>query len=51
MIIAGHETTLNLITNAVRALCGNRAQLELVRSGQASWGGLPVCGPGQARRA
>ena len=30
MIIAGHETTLNLITNAVRALCTDRAQLELV---------------------
>ncbi|MDX3224441.1 cytochrome P450 [Streptomyces sp. ME19-01-6] len=38
MIIAGHETTLNLITNAVRALCAHRDQLELVRSGKASWG-------------
>ncbi|MFI1760645.1 cytochrome P450 [Streptomyces sp. NPDC020800] len=37
MIIAGHETTLNLITNAVRALCGHRDQLELVRAGKASW--------------
>ncbi|WP_208870622.1 cytochrome P450 family protein [Streptomyces griseochromogenes] len=37
MIIAGHETTLNLITNAVRALCGHRGQLELVRAGKASW--------------
>lgn len=37
MIIAGHETTLNLITNAVRALCGHRDQLELVRSGRAAW--------------
>ncbi|MGY5051307.1 cytochrome P450 family protein [Streptomyces sp. 900105755] len=37
MIIAGHETTLNLITNAVRALCGHRDQLELVRRGDASW--------------
>ncbi|MFF8475612.1 cytochrome P450 [Streptomyces sp. NPDC015414] len=37
MIIAGHETTLNLITNAVRALCGHRDQLDLVRSGGASW--------------
>ncbi|MFJ9820731.1 cytochrome P450 [Streptomyces sp. NPDC101151] len=37
MIIAGHETTLNLITNAVRALCGHRDQLELVRTGKASW--------------
>lgn len=37
-IIAGHETTLNLITNAVRALCNHRDQLELVRSGAATWG-------------
>ncbi|MFG3026419.1 cytochrome P450 [Streptomyces sp. NPDC048254] len=37
MIIAGHETTLNLITNAVRALCGHRDQLDLVREGAASW--------------
>ncbi|MEU8707018.1 cytochrome P450 [Streptomyces sp. NPDC048565] len=36
-IIAGHETTLNLITNAVRALCAHRDQLTLVRSGGASW--------------
>ncbi|WP_406327744.1 cytochrome P450 [Streptomyces sp. NBC_00203] len=37
MIIAGHETTLNLITNAVRALCGHRDQLDLVTKGEASW--------------
>ncbi|MCX4759548.1 cytochrome P450 [Streptomyces sp. NBC_01275] len=37
MIVAGHETTLNLLTNAVRALCGHRDQLDLVRSGKASW--------------
>lgn len=37
MIIAGHETTLNLITNAVRALCAHPEQLGLVRSGRASW--------------
>ncbi|MFI6083691.1 cytochrome P450 [Streptomyces sp. NPDC051217] len=37
MIIAGHETTLNLITNAVRALCLHRDQLELVQNGKASW--------------
>ncbi|MEW1693038.1 cytochrome P450 [Streptomyces sp. NPDC091265] len=36
-IIAGHETTLNLITNAVRALCTHRDQLALVRSGGATW--------------
>ncbi|MFB7497479.1 cytochrome P450 [Streptomyces sp. NPDC056161] len=37
MIIAGHETTLNLITNAVRALVAHRDQLDLVRAGGASW--------------
>ncbi|MFD5701191.1 cytochrome P450 family protein [Streptomyces lasiicapitis] len=37
MVIAGHETTLNLITNAVRALCAHRDQLDLVRSGKADW--------------
>ncbi|WP_338703089.1 cytochrome P450 [Streptomyces sp. Q6] len=36
-VIAGHETTLNLITNAVRALCAHRDQLALVRAGRASW--------------
>ncbi|MGW4303503.1 cytochrome P450 family protein [Streptomyces sp. NPDC004646] len=37
LIVAGHETTLNLITNAVRALCGHRDQLALVRAGEANW--------------
>ncbi|MEV7617391.1 cytochrome P450 [Streptomyces sp. NPDC089799] len=37
MLVAGHETTLNLITNAVRALCTHRDQLALVRSGKAGW--------------
>ncbi|SEG94390.1 Cytochrome P450 [Actinacidiphila yanglinensis] len=37
MIVAGHETTLNLITNAVRALSAHPAQLDLVLSGEASW--------------
>ncbi|MFE1175056.1 cytochrome P450 [Streptomyces sp. NPDC058773] len=37
LTIAGHETTLNLITNAVRALCTDRGQLELVRNGRATW--------------
>ncbi|MER5934883.1 cytochrome P450 [Streptomyces sp. NPDC002054] len=37
MLVAGHETTLNLITNAVRALCTHPDQLALVRSGKASW--------------
>ncbi|GAA4679845.1 cytochrome P450 [Streptomyces chumphonensis] len=38
MVIAGHETTLNLITNAVRALSGHPEQLDAVRSGTADWG-------------
>ncbi|GAA1981604.1 cytochrome P450 family protein [Kitasatospora viridis] len=37
IIAAGHETTVNLITNAVRALLGHPDQLELVRSGQVGW--------------
>ncbi|MVO85265.1 cytochrome P450 [Streptomyces sp. p1417] len=37
VIVAGHETTLNLITNAVRALCAHRDQLRLLRSGEADW--------------
>lgn len=37
MIIAGHETTLNLVTNAVRALCTHRDQLDLVTTGRAAW--------------
>jgi cytochrome P450 len=37
MIVAGHETTLNLITNAVRALCAYPDQLALVLAGEASW--------------
>ncbi|MFI8100587.1 cytochrome P450 [Streptomyces sp. NPDC086023] len=37
LIIAGHETTLNLITNAVRALCTHPDQLALVREGKADW--------------
>ncbi|MGW7080286.1 cytochrome P450 family protein [Streptomyces sp. NPDC054866] len=36
-IIAGHETTLNLITNAVRALCTHREQLALAQTGKVSW--------------
>ncbi|MFB6871872.1 cytochrome P450 [Streptomyces sp. NPDC056323] len=37
LVIAGHETTLNLITNAVRALCTHPEQLRLVTSGRAGW--------------
>ncbi|MFJ3583196.1 cytochrome P450 [Streptomyces sp. NPDC090127] len=37
LIIAGHETTLNLLTNAVRALCAHRDQLGHLRAGRADW--------------
>ncbi|MEU8763550.1 cytochrome P450 [Streptomyces sp. NPDC048659] len=37
MLVAGHETTLNLISNAVRALCTHRDQLALVLEGKADW--------------
>ncbi|MFD7922983.1 cytochrome P450 [Streptomyces sp. NPDC059740] len=37
LIVAGHETTLNLITNAVRALCAHPDQLALVQGGEATW--------------
>ena len=37
MVVAGHETTLNLVTNAVRALCAHRDQLGLVLDGRATW--------------
>jgi len=37
IIAAGHETTVNLITNAVRALLAHPEQLELVRSGEVPW--------------
>ncbi|MDF3290351.1 cytochrome P450 family protein [Streptomyces silvisoli] len=40
MFIAGHETTLNLITNAVRALLGHPDQLALVRGGSRPWGAV-----------
>jgi cytochrome P450 len=37
MISAGHETTVNLLDNAVHALLTHPGQLELVREGKASW--------------
>ncbi|WP_406200568.1 cytochrome P450 [Kitasatospora sp. NBC_01560] len=37
MLVAGHETTLNLITNAVRALLAHPDQLRLVLDGGAPW--------------
>lgn len=38
MLVAGHETTLNLISNAVRALCTHRDQLALVLEGKSTAG-------------
>ncbi|MDH6120438.1 cytochrome P450 [Kitasatospora sp. GAS204B] len=37
IVAAGHETTVNLIVNAVRALCANPGQLALVLAGTHSW--------------
>ncbi|NSC24772.1 cytochrome P450 [Streptomyces albus subsp. chlorinus] len=37
LITAGHETTISLIVNAVRALLTHPGQLALVRSGEVSW--------------
>ncbi|MFC8451166.1 cytochrome P450 [Kitasatospora sp. NPDC057223] len=37
MIAAGHETTVNLLVNAVRALLTHPDQLALVRSGEVEW--------------
>ncbi|WP_307795604.1 cytochrome P450 family protein [Actinacidiphila acididurans] len=37
MISAGHETTVNLLDNAVHALLTRPDQLDLVRKGQATW--------------
>ncbi|MGY6023578.1 cytochrome P450 family protein [Streptomyces spinosirectus] len=37
MVSAGHETTVNLIDNAIHALLTHPDQLALVRDGHASW--------------
>ncbi len=37
VISAGHETTVNLLDNAIHALLTHPDQLELVRSGGATW--------------
>ncbi|MFJ1583503.1 cytochrome P450 [Streptomyces sp. NPDC088197] len=40
VLVGGHETTVNLITNAVRALLANPGQLARARSGEVSWGSV-----------
>ncbi|MEV6987608.1 cytochrome P450, partial [Sphaerisporangium sp. NPDC051017] len=37
MVAAGHETTVNLIDNAIHALLTHPDQLDLVHAGSASW--------------
>jgi len=37
VLVAGHETTVNLIGNAVHALLTHPEQLALVRAGEVSW--------------
>ncbi|MFE5512905.1 cytochrome P450 [Streptomyces sp. NPDC056529] len=37
MVAAGHETTIGLVLNAVRALLAHPDQLELVLDGEVSW--------------
>ncbi|MEU3556479.1 cytochrome P450 family protein [Streptomyces fragilis] len=37
LLVAGHETTINLMGNAIRALLTHPDQLALLRSGEAPW--------------
>ncbi|GAB2892089.1 cytochrome P450 [Streptomyces deserti] len=37
MVSAGHETTVNLLDNAIHALLTHAAELAYVRAGEASW--------------
>jgi cytochrome P450 len=38
VLVGGHETTVNLITNAVRTLLAHPEQLARVQAGELSWG-------------
>jgi 2-hydroxy-5-methyl-1-naphthoate 7-hydroxylase len=37
LFVAGHETTMGLLMNAVRALCAHREALDLLKRGKATW--------------
>ncbi|MFV2197779.1 cytochrome P450 family protein [Nocardiopsis sp. LOL_012] len=37
VVAAGHETTVNLLNNAVRALLAHPAQFDLLKKGEISW--------------
>ena len=37
LFVAGHETTMGLVMNAVRALCAHREALDLLKRGKATW--------------
>ena len=37
LFVAGHETTMGLLMNAVRALCAHPEALDLLRRGKATW--------------
>ncbi|MDI5967251.1 cytochrome P450 family protein [Streptantibioticus silvisoli] len=37
LVVAGHDTTVNLVTNAIKALLTHPEQLALVREGRYSW--------------
>ena len=37
LVIAGHDTTVNLVSNAIKAMLSHPEQLELVRGGEYGW--------------
>ena len=37
LVVAGHDTTVNLLTNAIKALLSHPEQLALVRNGSCGW--------------